>query len=345
MTQTQAQQESLGIHLLVGFNGTTFGGELKSLVEELHIGGVVLFKRNVQSLEQLQALVDEAQAFAMEKLGRPLLFAVDQEGGPVQRLAPPFERLPSAQDLALGGPDILARWAAIAARELSSLGVQVNLAPVLEVLPSGNGHFMESRALGSDPEQVSRLGNLWIQTLQTNGVSATAKHFPGLGLSELDPHHYAPVIRWPDESAMDRDLLPFRRAIGEGVHCVMTSHALYPGLDPVWPATLSPVVSRDLLRGKLGFEGALLSDDLDMAAVSEKFSWEEVARQGLLASIDFFLLCQHSRNIEPFFRALQDCVRNDRVLAECSARSSGRIRRLFALHQSFQGAGRVANQK
>jgi beta-N-acetylhexosaminidase len=110
----------------------------------------------------------------------------------------------------------------------------------------------------------------------------------------------------------------------------MTSHALYPDLDPTWPATLSPAVSRDLLRGRLGFQGALLSDDLDMAAVSERFSWEEVARQGLLASVDFFLLCQHSRNIEPFYRAIEDSIGHDSVLAECSARSKERIRRLFA---------------
>jgi beta-N-acetylhexosaminidase len=332
MIQIQSQRETPGSHLLVGFNGTTFDDELRFLVEEFRIGGIVLFKRNIQSFEQLKTLLDDAQAFSIERLGRPLLVAIDQEGGPVQRLASLFERLPSAQDLAQGGQDTLVHWTTIAARELSNLGIQVNLAPVLEVLPPANGHdhFMESRSLGSDPEQVARLGALWIQTLQTNRVSATAKHFPGLGLSELDPHHYAPVIRWPDEPAMERDLFPFRRAIHEGVHCVMTSHALYPGLDPTWPATLSPAVSRDLLRDGLGFEGALLSDDLDMAAVSERFSWEDVARQGLLASVDFFLLCQHSRNIEPFFRAMEDGVRRERVLAECSARSSERIRRLFA---------------
>lgn len=333
MTRIHANRQTSGMHLLVGFNGTTFDSELRHLIDELRVGGIVLFKRNIQTLEQLEVLLDDAQAYSRERLGRPLLVAIDQEGGTVQRLSPPFERLPSAQDLARGGPETLARWTTVAARELSGLGIQINLAPVLEVLQPGNGHFMESRSLGSDPEQVASLGALWIQTLQANGVSATAKHFPGLGLSELDPHHYAPVIRWPDESAMKRDLLPFRRAISEGVHCFMTSHALYPSLDPVWPATLSPVVSRELLRGKLGFEGVLLSDDLDMAAVSERFSWEEVARQGLLASIDFFLLCQNSSNIERFFRALSDGIRRDSGQAECSGRSLERIRRLFAQHQ------------
>ena len=326
--------EDPGIHLIVGFRGTTLEEELKDLIKELRIGGVCLYKRNIQSAEQLRSLLRDAQAFARETLGRPLWLTIDQEGGPVQRLVPPpFTRLPSAHDLSLEGPRSVARWSALAAGELRELGIQINLAPVLDLVTGGASHFMLSRSLGSDPESVAQLGKTWIRSLQENGVSATAKHFPGLGRAESDPHHYAPVIRWRHEDEMLKDLLPFREAISSGVHCVMTSHALYPFLDPVWPATLSPAINHEWLRNRLRFEGVLLSDDLDMAAVSQKYSWEEMARQGLLSTIDFFLVCQHSENIEPFYRAFRNVIESESEAAAFRSSSVRRIGRLFQKHR------------
>ncbi|MEN6486303.1 MAG: glycoside hydrolase family 3 N-terminal domain-containing protein, partial [Syntrophobacteraceae bacterium] len=234
--------EEAGLHLMAGFGGTTFDEELKQIVRDFRVGGVVLFRRNITGPEQLKLLLDEAQDYARSVLGRGLLVAVDQEGGPVQRMAPPFTQLPSARSLASGGPDSVAEWASRAASDLKRMGIGINLAPVLDIVEGQCGSFMEERSLGADPERVGLLGALWIETLQNLGISATAKHYPGLGQAELDPHHFAPVIRWRDAAARDKDLLPFRKAVEAGVHCFMTSHALYPDLDPQWPATLSAVV-------------------------------------------------------------------------------------------------------
>jgi beta-N-acetylhexosaminidase len=323
--------EDPGIHLIVGFQGTTLEEELKHLIKEFRIGGVCLYKRNIQSAGQLDLLLKDAQAYAVETLGRPLWLTIDQEGGPVQRLVPPdFTRLPSAHDLSVEGPDGIARSAA--AGELRGLGIQINLAPVLDLVSGGASHFMQARSLGSDPESVAKLGATWIRALQDNGVSATAKHYPGLGQAESDPHHFAPVIRWSNEAEMQRSLFPFGEAISAGVHCVMTSHALYPYLDSVWPATLSPTINHEWLRNRLRFDGVLLSDDLDMAAVSQKYSWEEMARQGLLSTIDFFLVCQRSENIEPFYRAFRDVIRTESGPAAFRSASLRRIGRLFEKH-------------
>ena len=324
--------EDPGIHLMVGFRGTTLEEELKLFIKDFKIGGICLFKRNIQSPSQLKTLLDEAQCFARETLGRPLLVSIDQEGGTVQRLAPHFTRLPSAHDLGLEGPQAIRTWAAQAARDLRHLGIQINLAPVLDLVPEEEPHFMQDRSLGTDPPRVARLGALWIKTLQENGVSATAKHFPGLGHAESDPHHFAPVIRWNNEEEMRQDLFPFREAIAGGVHCVMTSHALYPYIDPQWPATLSPAINHEWLRNRLQFEGVLLSDDLDMAAVSGNYSWEEMAAQGLRSTIDFFLLCQHSENIEPFYRALRNVLRSQSDVASMRCASLRRIHDLFGKH-------------
>lgn len=311
----QSPERDLGRHLMVGFRGTSLEEELKFLIRDFHIGGVVIFKRNVESPEQLKTLLAEAQGYTRATLGRPLWVAIDQEGGPVQRLAPPFLHLPSARDLATRGPEAIREWSARAACELREIGIHINLAPVLDVVAEGRSHFMAERSLGYDPKTVAHLGEIWIKTLQERGVSATGKHYPGLGQAELDPHHYAPVIRWHSDEAMAKDLLPFRQAILAGVHCIMTSHAFYPALDADWPATLSPIINCEWLRKRLGFHGILFSDDMDMAAVSERYTFEEMARQGLRATIDFFLLCQESRNIEPLYRALADVILHDQGLA------------------------------
>jgi|WetSurMetagenome_2_1015567.scaffolds.fasta_scaffold05743_3 beta-N-acetylhexosaminidase len=333
ISQQHRLQENIGMHLMVGFNGTTLEEELKSLIRDFQVGGVVLFKRNVASPEQLQALVAEAREYAREKLGRRLWVAIDQEGGPVQRLIPPFPQLPSARALATLGPGAIAEWSHRAATELRRIGVHINLAPVLDVVPEGKPHFMAERSLGSDSEQVARLGEVWIKALQEQGISATGKHYPGLGRAESDPHHYASVIRWETDTAIAEDLLPFRRAIHAGVHCIMTSHALYPALDAERAATLSPAINREWLRKRLGFQGVLFSDDMDMAAVSERYPFEEMARQGLRATLDFFLLCQETRNIEPLYRALAEAVAQDRELAALHHESLQRIDRLASLRR------------
>ncbi len=327
------------MRLLVGFNGLTFAEELKLLMKEYKIGGIVLFKRNIQSPDQLQELLDESRDYAEKSLGFPLQIAIDQEGGPVQRLIPPFTQLPSAQELSQEGPEAVVQWTTRSAEQLRKLGIRINLAPVLDVAPGKESHFMEARSLGTDPERVAELGRLWIETLQKNGVSATAKHYPGLGQAELDPHHFAPVINHEDDIALEKDLVPFKEAIAAGVHCVMTSHALYPFLDARWPATLSPEINHAWLRNRLGFEGVLLSDDMDMAAVSEKYSWEEMVRQGLLSSIDFFLLCQKLENIEPFYRALRDAIASSPPLADAAGKSARRIERLCRLQNVAMSKG------
>ena len=330
-------RQDLGMRLMVGFNGITLEEELKYLIREFHVGGVVIFKRNVVSPEQLQALLTGAQEYAQERMGRRLWVAIDQEGGPVQRLLPPFTQLPSARELAARGPDAISEWAARAASEMRKIGIHINLAPVLDVVPEGKPHFMAERSLGSDPQKVARLGEVWLRALQERGVSATGKHYPGLGRAASDPHHYAPVIHWESDDAIAEDLLPFRRAIQAGVHCIMTSHALYPALDAEWPATLSPTINYEWLRKRLGFQGTLFSDDMDMAAVCERYTYEEMVRQGLHAAVDFFLLCQQTANIEPFYRALAEAIAHDQALATLHQESLTRIERLRAWRRKTPG--------
>ena len=321
-----------GIHLFAGFRGFTLDDTLKVFIRDFHIGGIVLFRHNIENLEQLSALLADIQAFALDALGRRLLVAIDQEGGPVQRLTPHVTQAPSARELAAEGPHAVMEWAERTAGALRGLGIHVNFAPVLDVIPDGKAHFMEERSLGSNPLRVAQLGEIWLSTLQQNGVSATAKHYPGLGRAESDPHHFAPIIHWKNEKAMQWDLMPFRAAIDAGVHCVMTSHAMYPFLDPERPATLSAGINRQWLREKLGFGGVLFSDDMDMAAVSQRYSPAETMARGMEATIDFFLFCQDPENLGPHCRALFDGIAADPILGELHHQSLRRIADLFRRH-------------
>jgi beta-N-acetylhexosaminidase len=325
-----------GTHIFAGFNGTCVEDELRYLISEYRPGGIVLFRRNIQGREQVKELVAAAQAIALEELNHPLLVCIDQEGGLVQRLDPHYTRLPAAQALAAEGPQSVTDWARISARDLKQIGIHINFAPVLDIIPEGENHFMDSRCFGSTPETVAELGRLWIEALQNNGISATGKHFPGLGRAELDPHHFAPVINKDSPEEFRRHLVPFEAAVKAGVHCMMSSHAVYPAIDPDWPATLSLIINSTWLRDRLGFGGILFSDDLDMAAISEKHPPREIVDRGLCCGTDFFLLCQKSENIEPFFSALTDQVAGRRVIREAHENSIKRITDIFRFH--FAGA-------
>jgi len=321
-----------GIHLFIGFSGVRLEEELKYLIREYRPGGIVLFKRNIEGREQLKTLVSSAQALAMEELKRPLFFAIDQEGGTVQRLSPHFLSIPSARSLAEQGREAVAQWAAACAADLREIGIQINFAPVLDIVAEGKEHFMETRSFGSIPAKVSDLGTIWIETLQANGVSATAKHFPGLGRAQLDPHHFAPVIADEKGDDFHLHLIPFRSAIRAGVNCVMTSHAVYRTVDNLHPATLSYEIGHRWLRERLGFGGVLFGDDLDMAAISENYSPEEIAFLGLSCSMDFFLLCQKSESIEPMHRALADQLDRNQSLQRFHCATIQRLEMLRLFH-------------
>lgn len=321
-----------GIHIFAGFKGYHPEEELYYLIKHIRPGGIVLFRRNIEEAGQVKNLIASAQAYARDELGRPLLVAIDQEGGTVQRLSPYFTRLPSAETLASQGTPAIVRWTTTAAADLRDIGIQINFAPVVDIVPENPSHFMFSRSLGSTPEIVSQHARTWINALQEHGISATAKHFPGLGRAALDPHHFAPVITEDSPEQFRRHLIPFQAAIDAGVHCMMTSHAVYPAIDPEGPATLSRVINNTWLRQRMGFKGVLFSDDLDMAAICENYSTKSIVIRGLESSIDCFLLCQKSEALEPFYRELHDTIHGDGAIRNAHTLSRDRISALFRLH-------------
>ena len=250
--------------LMVGIPGPRMEAVARELVRDLKVGGVILFARNIESPEQVWELTRDLQREALTATGRPLLLAVDQEGGRVQRLKAPFTVIPAARDLgATSTPDEVERLAGQVARELALVGLNVNLAPVLDV-PRSPACPQWDRAYSSDPETAAAYAVAAIRGYLAGGIIPVAKHFPGLGDTLVDSHELLPLAQSGDPQR-EVDLLPFRRAVAAGVPMVMTAHLAVPEWE-ARPATLSPVALQVWLRQRLGFDGVIITDDLEMGA-------------------------------------------------------------------------------
>jgi beta-N-acetylhexosaminidase len=304
-------EQLAGQRLMVGFEGRVLDDALRSLIGEMRVGGLILFKRNVSDPSQLADLCHAAQAFAVESGHPRLMVAIDQEGGPVARLGPPFTVFPGNRAIGKARSETAAReFGTITARELKGVGINMNLAPVLDVVPQGlTSPVMADRVFGQEPELVADLGGAVIEALQENGVAATAKHFPGIGRTTVDPHIDLPFLDTGHHVLDSTDLVPFRAAIQSGVEAVMLSHVVYRDLDPAWPAGLSTVIAKDLLRGTLGFEGITITDDLDMGAIDTHFDLDTFVTRISDAEIDIALICHDRAKIEGAYGALLKAVR------------------------------------
>ena len=304
-------RRSAGRLAVAGFAGTSIPVELRALARETELGGIILFARNVEAPEQVAEV-----AYAARSLARavPPWVSVDQEGGRVARLTAPFTRWPPMRALGNSGDaPLAARFARALARELRAVGVTLDYAPVLDVDTNPDSPVIGDRALSGDAEQAARLGAAIVEGLQAGGVAACGKHFPGHGDAAADSHVELPVVPHPPERLRRVELPPFRAAAEAGAAAMMTAHVLYPALDEEHSATLSPriVGSGGLLRGELGFDGLVLSDDLEMAAIAGRHAVEDAAVGAIAAGCDMVLVCGADTDrlaavVEALIRAVED---------------------------------------
>ena len=279
---------------VVGMPGPKLDEGTRRLVGEIGIGGVIFFSRNIVDPVQLARLCRDLQDLSLSIQGLPLFLAIDQEGGRVARLRYPFTEFGGNELIAQSSsPEIeAARFAEITAHEMGIVGLNMNLAPVLDVPRGEPQDHLKGRTFGPDPELVSRLGQIVIKGLQRKGIIAVAKHFPGLGAARLDPHKTGLSIDLTDKEIKEVDLVPFSAAIRTGVGGVMISHAIYAGIDPGSPATFSSKIMNDLLRAELDYSGLILTDDLEMGAITKKWSVPKAAALAFEAGADLLLICE-----------------------------------------------------
>jgi len=297
-----SNEQLAGQRLMVGFEGTVLNEDLKFLINRLKIGGIILFAINIESPDQIKDLCRSIQDYARICQQPPLFIAVDQEGGQVARLKEPFTIFPG--NPYMKSEEDAVRFAEITAAEMNQIGINMNMAPVMDVSSEGSGGIMAERTFGDNPDWVSRLGVKIIEHLQLNKIMAVAKHFPGIGRTALDSHLDMPVLH-DDLSMMEQlDLIPFEAGIRSGVSGVMLSHIFYSQLDPQWPASLSLQIAKNLLRKQMQFDGLVLTDDLDMGAITKHYDIQTAVHQILAADIDLTLICHKGPSIEIAFEEM-----------------------------------------
>lgn len=304
LQENLTKEQRAGQRLMVGFDGTALDDTFKFYIDTIKVGGIILFSRNLESPDQIQDLCGSAQTFAKQCGQPPLFVGIDQEGGVVARLKRPFTEFEGNPHMKT--EDDAAHFALTTARELNQIGVNMNMAPVLDVLPEKGDSVMKDRSFGQDPEHVARMGKAVIDIFQQNHVMAVAKHFPGIGRTVLDSHLDLPDLETGPDELSTRDMLPFQSAIKTGVTGIMLSHIRYRSLDPQWPASLSPLIAYEILRQNMGFKGLMLTDDLDMGAISKHYDLPQIVDQCLAATVDILLICHPGPKIRDTFDKIRD---------------------------------------
>jgi beta-N-acetylhexosaminidase len=319
-----------GQRLMAGFDGTEFNEELKFLIETLKVGGLILFSRNLTAADQTARLCRACQDCAAGCGSPPLFIAIDQEGGQVARLKPPFTQFPG--NPAMKRPDDALHFARVTAQELRQIGVNMDMAPVLDIAPQGVESIMAGRAFGSDPRWVTTMGMTVIEELQRRGVMAVAKHFPGIGRTVLDSHLALPDLDIDAAALAAVDLVPFKAAVASRVAAFMLSHIRYTAIDPVWPASLSPAVTADLLRRQMGYDGVVMTDDLDMGAIKPAYAIETAIDQILASDVDIALICHKGPDIEAALERMKAKMEADADLRRMGRRS---VERIMSLKRNY----------
>ena len=298
----------------IGLAGKTLTPLERRILADASPYAVVLFGRNIDSADHLRELVAEVKSVA----ARPPVFMIDEEGGRVDRLRHLVPGLPSAEAFGEGErPAEMSEWfGRVIGMALRWFDIEIDLAPVVDIAGEVSPKGLERRIFGRDPETVIELAGAFMRGLHATGVASCLKHWPGIGVGSADPHYGATVIDIPVTQLIERDLVPYQRLANEA-GAVMIGHGTYPQIDePDLPATLSWRMTTDLLRNFLNFDGVAVSDDMEMHAVSDLGSYEEISERALMAGNDVILFCSHIERVPDLQRFLERRVAEDEKVRE-----------------------------
>lgn len=312
--------------LFAGFEGTQVPGDLARLIAQGRVGGVILFARNLRDPHQVRELTTALHSHA--PTGVPLIVAIDQEGGRVQRLREPWTEWPPMRTLGdVDDLELTAEVARAVSRELVDLGITLDFAPVVDVDTNPDNPVIGDRSFGRTSDRVARHAVAFIEAMQRAGVAACAKHFPGHGDTATDSHFELPRLDHTVERLRATELPPFAAAAQAEVASMMTAHVLFPAIDGKRPATLSPEVMA-LLREELGYDGVVFTDDLEMKAMADHFRPEQIVHGCLESGVDALLVCHRADLREEILRLLE---------AAPDARVERSIERVNLLKRRFAG--------
>jgi beta-N-acetylhexosaminidase len=326
MVAHMSLDEELGQMLVGAFLGTTLTPDLQQMIVDDHIGTIILYGGNMRSASQLQALDTAMQA----KASTPLFISTDQEGGTVNRLLYISGPRPSAEEIgATNDPGKAKQQGVSDGQILSKLGINLNLAPVVDVQTVSDAvSVLPTRMFGTMPAKVAAFAGAYLDGLQSQGVIGCLKHWPGLGAATVDPHAGLPVLRHSQADLNKIDFAPYRALIAQGnVGTILTTHEIVPAYDPNLPASLSPILINQVLRGDLGFQGVIVTDGLHMGALSNRWTAAQAAVLAVVAGDDMLLSFQ-AYEIPGVFNALLAAINSGQIT---KARIDLSVERILAL--------------
>ncbi|HOR41880.1 MAG TPA: beta-N-acetylhexosaminidase [Atribacterota bacterium] len=320
--------EKIGQLFQVGFNGSRVTSEIREMITDYKVGGIIYFRRNIASIPQIAKLSDGLQELSInEGSGLPLIISIDQEGGLVNRINE-ITHFPGNMTLgATKNPELAQQSGKYIALQLKALGINMDFAPVLDINNNPLNPVIGTRSFGGDPLLVANLGVAFIKGMQGEGVIACAKHFPGHGDTDVDSHLALPVIKHKKEYMLEVELYPFQQAINSGVDSIMTAHIYFPALDPEkgLPATLSYNILTGLLREELGFTGIIISDCMEMKAIAESFGTVAGAVKSIQAGADLILISHSIDKQREAVTAVVESVKEGSITEERINQSLFRI--------------------
>ena len=333
-------EQKIGQRIALGFSGTRVSEELRRLVAKYRAGNIILFQRNLESASQAKALCDGLQELIRAETGEPAFIAIDQEGGAVVRLPPDMVNVPGAMALAASGKtENVALAAQITAAELWRIGVNLNLAPVLDVNCNPDNPVIGNRSFSPRPEEAAVFACAAVKAFEEAGLMCCGKHFPGHGDTAVDSHLDLPMVDLSLAELEARELLPYRAAIEAGIPAIMTSHILFPRIEPEkLPATMSAKILRGLLRERLGFQGLILSDAIEMEAIKTHYGMPRGCVEALSAGVDIIYLCHEMPEVEDSLKAVYaayDAGRFDEKEFDASVDRILRFKEKYAVFGQF----------
>ena len=322
LVANMSDADKVGQLLMIGIHGTTLNDDAKFMLNEYRVGGIILFDRNMESKDQVKTLITDINKAGKSAGLTPLFLGIDQEGGAVARMEDQLIKVPPAEELGKTSIEQAASLVKQSGAELKDLGFNINFAPVADL------GLTYGRSYSTNPDEVVRYASAVGKAYDEAGLWYSYKHFPGIGKTDVDLHADTSIVPVSRETLLSEDTKVFVDLIKQSkpnTYTIMVSHAMYPQIDPDHPASLSKTIITDWLRKDMGYNGVVVTDDMDMGALAKHYTFGDMAVQSILAGSDILLVCHEYEHMQEAYNGLMKAVKDGRISKERLDESVKRI--------------------
>ena len=322
LVANMSDADKVGQLMMIGIHGKTLNDDAKFMLNEYRVGGIILFDRNMESKDQVKTLITDINKAGKSAGLTPLFLGIDQEGGAVARMDDQLIKVPPAEEVGKESVEQVASLAKEVGTELKDLGFNINFAPVADL------GLTYGRSYSTNPDEVVRYASAVGKSYDEAGLWYSYKHFPGIGKTDVDLHADTSIVPVSKETLLSEDTKVFVDLIKQSkpnTYTIMVSHAMYPQIDPDHPSSLSKAIITDWLRKDMGYNGVVVTDDMDMGALAKHYTFGDMAVQSILAGSDILLVCHEYEHMQEAYNGLMKAVKDGRISKERLDESVKRI--------------------